>query len=75
MINKVTMYAAKCDNCGDGWSNHDGICAYPDKDCMEEQLRNDEWHTEKGEPDKHYCPSCWFMDDDDKIQLKQKENP
>lgn len=74
MINQVIMYAAKCDNCGEGWRNHDGICAYHDKGCMEEQLSNDEWHTEEGDlTDKHYCPNCWYMDDEDNIQLKQQK--
>lgn len=71
MITPVTMYAAKCDCCGCEWKNFDGIIAYPDKCSMEEQLMNDEWETGKeGEKDKHYCPDCWYYDDEDNFCIK-----
>lgn len=74
MIYEVTMYGAKCDNCGKQWVNDNYYwVALGDKDSLESTLGDDDWHTEESKEfsDKHYCPDCYSFDDDDKLVLKQ----
>lgn len=67
----VTMYAAKCDHCGEEWSD-DAVIAYTDKVSMEEAIGNSNWKKgdgKEGEKGKCYCDDCWYYDDEDKFCL------
>ena len=70
MIHEVTMHGATCDNCGDAWYNdHYGWSAMSDDSSLKQMLYDDEWHTDG---DKHYCPNCYTLDDDDNLILRNK---
>lgn len=72
MIHEVIMYGATCDNCGESWYNdHHGWSAMNDESGLKEMISNDEWYTYG---DKHYCPSCHNIDDDDNLVLKEVRN-
>jgi hypothetical protein len=76
-IKEVTMYTVCCDRCGKsadegteyaGWSDKDGALSVAD---------NSDWSdltsyavTTEG---PHYCPNCYFIDDEDKFQLLPTE--
>jgi hypothetical protein len=69
MIQPITMYEAECDNCGEQYVTYDGICAYHEAEQMKERLMEAEWHTDG---DKHYCPECWSLNDNDEVVIKPK---
>jgi len=75
MIYEVKMYAAKCDNCGaEVFENTDYSC-YNDPEQVREEISNAEWHeTDYKNPleSKHYCPDCFFYDDEDNLVLLNK---
>ena len=58
MIEATQMFVCSCDNCGKAYGNYDyDYLVMPDEFSMKWQLGDDsEWYTEKGNPDKHYCP-------------------
>jgi hypothetical protein len=71
MIYPVTMYAAKCDNCGKEWvDEHNGWYAFTDKISMAGMLADDtEWWKDG---DKHYCSNCCKgYDDNDNLIIKE----
>jgi hypothetical protein len=69
MIFPVTMYSAKCDNCGKEWIDEvNCFCAFTDENSMAENVNNDDdWHNEG---DKHYCKDCFTFDDEDNLIVK-----
>lgn len=67
MIYPVTMYAAKCDNCGEEVRLMGEYAALAEKDCVRDELMESGYHEDG---DKHYCPDCWSYDDEDNIVLK-----
>lgn len=72
MIYPVTMYAAKCDNCGKEWFDESNcFVAFTDESSMRSVLGDDDhWHTEG---DKHYCRDCYSFDDEDNLIIKPKQ--
>jgi hypothetical protein len=60
MISEIKMFECTCDNCGEQWQHgHDG-------------------HTDRqpgSEPDKHYCPDCFHIDDEDNLIIKPLYDP
>ena len=74
MIEKIDMYTAVCDHCQFAYGMDGEYSAWGEKSTMEEVLTDDGWYTDSPEipmdPDKHYCPDCWYIDDNDVIVLK-----
>ena len=70
MVKEVTMYTVICDNCGAD-SNEDGeYGGWSDKDYTIDCAHESDWHIhEDGE--KHYCPNCFIIGDDDEIVINQ----
>lgn len=61
----VEMAVYVCDNCGEILNDGEDHVCFIDEDiwhCCEH-----EWIEHEG---KHYCPSCYELDDDDKVVLK-----
>lgn len=72
MIHEVTMYSISCDNCNkDYYNDHHGWSAMNDQIGIQELVDEDDWHTE-GE--KHYCPDCFIIDDEDNLIIKKLIN-
>lgn len=67
MIHKIKAFTATCDNCGkDYQNNYDGYSIFNDQNSLTEDMDNDSWHTEE---DKHYCPICFTINDEDKLVI------
>lgn len=69
-VKQVTMYKIVCDNCGNDDSTEDGIQLSFNASDAEDAIVDSYWHT--SDDDKHYCPSCFTIGDDDEITIKPK---
>lgn len=74
-IFKMTMYGCGCDNCGEHWrDDHSGYICFTDAESMQANVSDDgDWYTEHAIPDKHYCPKCWNIDDEDNLNIRKIE--
>lgn len=70
MIYPITMYAAKCDCCGEEVKLMGEFAALVDELSVREDLMESGYHTDGN---KHYCPGCWSYDDEDNIVIKPKK--
>lgn len=69
MIHEVTMFSISCDNCNEDYiESHNGWSAMNDQSSIQELADNDGWHTDD---EKHYCPNCFTINDEDNLILKQ----
>ena len=68
MIKEVTMYTVVCDNCGHTLDDGDYSC-YSDAGYARDNAMDSDWHEEGS---RHYCPDCFFFDDNDKLILTPK---
>lgn len=68
MIFEVAYFEGWCDNCGAQWD--DDYFALKDPDAVEFSMEEQEWHIDE---DKHYCPDCWEVGDNDEIIIKSKK--
>jgi phage FluMu protein Com len=75
MITEITVYNVKCDRCGklaeteySGWDN---------KDYAEDiALQSEYIFLHKNNQVKHYCPDCYFLNEDDEYEpLPDIPNP
>ncbi|HYG84544.1 MAG TPA: hypothetical protein VD907_06750 [Verrucomicrobiae bacterium] len=74
MIYPVTYYGAKCDNCGKEWADaNEGYAAYNCENYLSDCLDEEGWHFGGGEDNKHYCPDCHEVGDNDEIVIKSKK--
>ena len=65
MYNKVECICLTCDNCGETYmDDHSGFSIYVDENGAHEAAEDDGWHLEG---DKHYCPECHTIDDEDNL--------
>lgn len=73
MIKEATYYTLDCDNCGEQFiDSHSGFAAMHEPSSIQELADSSGWHSgdgEQGEEDKHYCPACFKIDDDDNFIL------
>lgn len=67
MIVEIMMYTVKCDNCGEQFS-YDEFAGFTDFGYALDMAYNSGWNTE----DKHYCPDCWELDDEDNVVVITK---
>ncbi len=70
MIKEMTMYTAVCDECGQQLNVGDEIIAWNDKGYAEDIAMDSDWVTDN---DKHYCPDCYYYDEDDKLIIQSIE--
>lgn len=71
MIKEVTAFSLICDNCNRLFmSSFEEFTLWVTKSDAVEASINDDWIEHK---DKHYCPNCYELDDNDNIVIKEKE--
>lgn len=63
------MYAGCCDNCKSEIMENQDYSAYGDLNQMKEEFGNCDWIEHEG---KHYCPNCFYHDDNDEIIINPK---
>lgn len=64
------MFTIKCDNCGKLFEDsHQGFCAWTTESGAWENASDSGWIRDK--EGVHYCPDCYFFDDDDNLVLNQ----
>jgi hypothetical protein len=71
MIHKVECESLSCDNCNKEYESCEGFTIFPDD--VDNRASDDDWHTERSETedDKHYCPNCYEVDDEDNVTVKK----
>jgi hypothetical protein len=62
MIKEIPMYTVICDRCGADHNADADWSAWNDKDYAVDCAKEDLWEEIDG---KHYCPDCYFWDDED----------
>ncbi len=72
MIYEVTMYAAKCDGCGKEVILAGEYSAFHNKENVRDDLVESEYYMDDAN-NKHYCPNCWYYDDDDNVIFKHQK--
>lgn len=74
MIAKIKCVKLICDNCREHYCDeHTGFSIYVTESDVHEAADSDGWYVH-GDDDKHYCPNCYKIDDDDNvIVLNQKQ--
>lgn len=71
MIKEVKSYALICDNCGKTYTeNYCDYSIWLEPDMAIEEAEYEGWIEHK---DKHYCPNCYELDDNDNIVIKERE--
>lgn len=72
-IIEITMYTAKCDNCGKEGVEGSDYAGWNDKDYAEEEATESDW--EKGDDnDALYCPDCYYYDDNGDFKVKDEND-
>ena len=67
-IFKRTIYDMCCHGCGKCYSDTTNEF-YPDEDCLRFEAEESGWKEIDGE---WYCPECWYVDDNDKLQVVKR---
>lgn len=70
MIKKVQMFTVVCDNCKVDAFADDVITCWDEKE-FAETMAVESGYVKDG--DKHYCPECWYYDDNDEFKIKSIE--
>ena len=71
MIKEVKSYSLICDNCGETYvENYCDHSVWIDPDMAMEYANDEDWIECEG---KHYCPSCYEVDINDNITIKERE--
>ena len=68
MISKIECVIITCDNCEAPYEDCSGFSIWPDKSSVDP--KDDDWYVDE---DKHYCPSCYTIDENDNLILKKIE--
>ena len=71
MFYELIVYGVKCNCCG---SKLEQEMHWTDKDVTNDDADNFGWHMPDGlVSEKHYCPDCWELDDDDNVIIKSTD--
>lgn len=73
MIEKVEMYQAVCDGCGESYyDDFNGFVAWSDEAAAQNAATENEWMEING---KLYCPDCYEYDEElgDYVVKKKRE--
>lgn len=72
MIKEVRAYSLFCDNCNETYiDNCNDYSIWLDESIAIEDAMYEDWIEHEG---KHYCPSCYEIDEDDNIIIKESED-
>lgn len=69
MIVEKTMRGCQCDNCKGMFEDYDNHTYWADLEVLD-VMDDSDWHTVETkdvETDKHYCPNCYKIDDEDNL--------
>lgn len=69
MIKNLTIYTVICDNCGKDSTDECLYSGWSDADYAIEQAEDAGFETIGHE--KHYCPDCFYYDDNDELIIKE----
>lgn len=74
MIHKEEEFTgASCDVCKEGYeAAHTGYTFFMDESNLYEEMTDDGWHVT--DDNKHYCPNCHSIDDDDNLTIKEVQS-
>lgn len=77
MIKEIICYTLLCDNCGQDLNAGQEVSGWTDVESNEEIAQESGWlflqDQDAGQPlddEKHYCPDCWAIGDDDEVIVK-----
>jgi hypothetical protein len=70
MIKEVKMFTMICDNCGKDLCENEEFAAWNDISPLSDIADGSDWNTEK---ENHYCPDCYFYDENDELVIIKKE--
>lgn len=74
MFQEVTMFKLTCNRCGKDAGRGGVYTAWDCKEGFDDMFDECGWITVEQDDDemndKHYCPDCWYCDDEDYIQIK-----
>jgi len=69
MYHKVECVTLTCDNCQEDYQNeHSGFSIFVDEASANDDADSDGWHLH-GDDDKHYCPECHKINDNDELVI------
>ena len=71
MIISNIFYAVKCDRCGKVNENYDGIQFWASPENALELSVGEDWEEINN---KHYCPDCFELNEEDETIVKPKDN-
>lgn len=71
MIKEVKMDTLACDRCEAEAFAGDEVTAWSQMDHAWEMAQNNNWEKING---KHYCPDCYYVGDDDELEVKSDYN-
>ena len=60
MIQPITVFTVICDRCQKDHNKGNEVCGYNNSSFAEDCATDDDWKEIEG---KHYCPECYFYDD------------
>lgn len=63
MIKEIPMYTVICDRCGADHGDGGEYAGWGDADYALECAEGDDWY--ESDDNKHFCPDCYFWDDND----------
>lgn len=67
MIKELKMYTVVCDKCGISADDGTEYSCWSDESFAWDVASDSSWIEEQ---DKHYCPDCYFYDDNDNLIIK-----
>ena len=70
MIKELTMYTIVCDSCGKDVNKDADYSCWDDKEYALDIAFEFDWVNDD---DKHYCPDCYYYDEDDKLIIQSIE--
>lgn len=71
MIKEVIMYTVICDGCGTDCNEDAEHSCWNDESYAVDDAMEQDW-IEEG--DKHYCPWCYTYDENDNLEIKNRQN-
>jgi len=69
MIKEFKCFTFLCDNCGFDLNEESEFAGFDSVSANEYIAREADWHIDGN---NHYCPDCYYIDDDDNIAINTK---
>jgi len=74
MIYEQKCFSCKCDGCGESFCDNEreGFTLFSDDGQLTNAMEDYGWYLSHDETNKHYCPDCHTINDEDELVLKGK---